>query len=220
MANPRAPRNTLTHEKLVAAALQLVDEDGLGAFTIRELASRLQVRPMAIYHYASSKDDLLDYLVDAVFGEVYLPETHGHWREELTHRSRSMRDTLGRHRWALAIMETRAHPGPATLTNHEAVLEVLRTSGFSLEAAAHAYAILDAFVYGFALQEAMLETVGVPADSARVMRGMDLRRFPRVAEMAAAYATADVYPLSNTFDVGLEIVMDGIQHFTSATPAS
>lgn len=218
MVNPRAPRNTLTHEKLVAAALQLVDEDGIGAFTIRELAGRLQVRPMSIYHYASSKGDLLDYLVDAVFSEVYLPEVHGHWREELTLRSRSMRETLARHRWALTVMETRAHPGPATLTNHDAVLDVLRTSGFSLEAAAHAYAILDAFVYGFALQEAMLETVGVPADSARVMRGMDLRRFPRVAEIAAAYATADVYPLSNTFDVGLEIVMDGIQRLVPARP--
>ncbi len=173
---------------------------------------------MSIYHYASSKDDLLDYLVDAVFSEVYLPEAHGHWREELTHRSRSMRETLARHRWALPVMEARAHPGPATLTNHDAVLDVLRTSGFSLEAAAHAYAILDAFVYGFALQEAMLETVGVPADSARVMRGMDLRRFPRVAEMADAYATAVVYPLSNTFDVGLEIVMDGIQRLVPARP--
>lgn len=218
MATPRAPRNTLTHEKLVAAAFQLVDQEGIGAFTIRELAGRLQVRPMSIYHYASSKDDLLDYLVDAVFNEVYLPEAHGNWREELTRRSRSMRDTLARHRWALAVMETRAHPGPATLTNHEAVLDVLRTSGFSLEAAAHAYAILDAFVYGFALQEAMLETVGVPTNSARVMRGMDLRGFPRVAEMAAAYATADVYPLKDTFDVGLEIVMDGVQRLIPAKP--
>ncbi len=218
MATPRAPRNTLTHEKLVDAAFQLVDQEGIGAFTIRELAGRLQVRPMSIYHYASSKDDLLDYLVDAVFSEVYLPEAQGNWREELTRRSRSMRDTLARHRWALAVMETRAHPGPATLTNHEAVLDVLRTSGFSLEAAAHAYAILDAFVYGFALQEAMLETVGVPTDSASVMRGMDLRRFPRVAEMAAAYATADVYPLKDTFDVGLEIVMDGVQRLIPARP--
>lgn len=219
MATPRAPRNTLTHEKVVAAALELADEEGIGAFTIRELAGRLQVRPMAIYHYTSSKDDLLDSLVDAVFAEVHLPEVHGQWREELVRRSHSMRETLARHRWALAVMETRPHPGPATLMNHEAVLEVLRASGFSLGAAAHAYAILDAFVYGFALQEAMLETVGLQADSARVMKGMDLLRYPRVAEMAAAYATAEVYPLSDTFDIGLEIVMDGIQRLASATPS-
>ena len=219
MATPRAPRNTLTHEKVVAAALELADEEGIGAFTIRELAGRLQVRPMAIYHYTASKDELLDSLVDAVFAEVHLPEVHGLWREELVRRSHSMRETLTRHRWALAVMETRPHPGPATLMNHEAVLDLLRTSGFSLEAAAHAYAILDAFVYGFALQEAMLETVGVQADSARVLKGMDLLRYPRVAEMAAVYATAEVYPLRDTFDIGLEIVMDGIQRLTSATPS-
>lgn len=218
MSTTRAPRNTLTHEKIVAAALELVDREGLDAFTIRELAVRLGVRPMSIYHYTKSKEELLDALIDVVFGEVYLPCPEGDWREELLRRSVSMREALARHRWALPVMETRAHPGPATLTNHEGVLDVLRTSGFSLEASAHAYAILDAFVYGFSLQEAMLEVVGVPDRSAGLVGAMDLARFPRVAELAAAYVEAEVYPFTASFDVGLRVVLDGIERISGTLP--
>ncbi|MHA7277795.1 TetR/AcrR family transcriptional regulator [Arthrobacter sp. Hz1] len=220
MSTTRAPRNTLTHEKVVAAALELVDREGLSAFTIRELAARLGVRPMSIYHYTTSKEELLDALIDVVFGEVYLPHPEGNWREELLRRSVSMREALARHRWALPVMETRAHPGPATLARHEGVLAVLRASGFSLEASAHAYAILDAFVYGFSLQEAMLEVAGVPDSSADVVAGMDLARFPRVAELAAAYAEAEVYPFTASFDIGLRVVLDGIERIAETLPPS
>lgn len=218
MSTTRAPRNTLTREKIVTAALELVDREGLGAFTIRELAGRLGVRPMSIYHYTASKEELLDALVDVVFGEVYLPRPEGEWRKELLSRYCSMREVLARHRWALPVMDTRAHPGPATLASHEAVLAVLRASGFSLQASAHAYAILDAFVYGFALQEAMLEAVGVADDSAGVAGGMDLARYPRVAELATAYIQAEAYPFTASFDVGLRVILDGIEHAADAFP--
>lgn len=218
MSTTRAPRNTLTREKVVATALELVDREGLAAFTIRELAARLGVRPMSIYHYTASKEELLDALVDVVFGEVYLPLPEGEWREELLRRYGSMREALARHRWALPVMETRVRPGPATLASHEAVLDVLRASGFSLQASAHAYAILDAFVYGFSLQEAMLETVGLPDDSAGVAGAMDLARYPRVAELASAYAEAEAYPFTASFDVGLHVILDGIERDAHAFP--
>lgn len=218
MSPPRAPRNTLTQDKVLATALELLDDDGLGAFTIRELAARLDVRPMSIYHYTPSKEALLDALVDVVFGEVYVPIPGGEWRTELTRRSVSMREALARHRWALPVMETRTHPGPATLSNHEGVLAVLRTAGFTLEATAHAYAILDAFVYGFSLQEAMLEAAGLPDDSAELAQGMDLTRYPRVAELAASYTAAETYPFAASFDVGLRVTLDGIERLATDLP--
>jgi len=202
---------------VLSSALELIDRSGLDALTIRGLATNLGVRPMAIYHYVASKDELLDALVDFVFDEVYAPRA-GDWRSELVLRSTSLREALARHRWALPVMETRAHPGPATLANHEAVLDVLRRSGFSLRATAHAYAILDAFVYGFALQEAMLEAVGLPASSADVMEGMDLAGFPRVTELATLYVDAPTYPFVASFAVGLNLVLDGIERFTELFP--
>lgn len=129
-----------------------------------------------------------------------------------------MRETLARHRWALPVMETRTHPGPATLGSHEAVLDTLRNSGFSLQATAHAYATLDAFVYGFALQETMLEIVGLPDSSTDVLDDMDLRHFPRVAELATMYANAPTYPFTASFDVALNLILDGIERFAEMFP--
>jgi hypothetical protein len=128
-----------------------------------------------------------------------------------------MREALARHRWVLPVIETRAQPGAATLASHEAVLDVLRRSGMSLQAAAHAYVVLDAFVFGFALQESMLETAGI-ADAAGVVEAMDLGRYPRVAELAAMYVDASVYPLTGSFDVGLNLVFDGIERLADTFP--
>lgn len=217
MPSPRAPRHTLDRERVLTSALELADRSGLDALTIRGLATNLGVRPMAIYHYVTSKDELLDALVDLVFSEVSTP-LGADWRTELSRRSASLREALSRHRWALPVLETRAHPGPATLAGHEAVLDVLRRAGFSLRATAHAYAVLDAFVYGFALQEAMLETVGLPDSPAAVMEGMDLARFPRIAELAQMYANAPTYPFAASFEVGLNLVLDGIERFAGLFP--
>ncbi len=218
MSTSRAPRNTLNRERVVAAALALADRDGLDAFTVRTLAAELGVRPMAIYHYVTSKDELLDALVDLVYREVHLPQRDNDWRQEITLRCTSMRETLARHRWALPVMETRSNPGPATLASHEAVLEVLRSSGFSLLATAHAYAAIDAFVYGFALQEAMLETVGLPDNSGKVVDAMELRQYPRLAELAMMYAMAAEYPFTASFDVGLNVILNGIERFAVEFP--
>lgn len=220
MSSPRAARNTLTRERVMDGALALAARDGLDALTIRALAADLGVKPMAIYHYVASKDVLLDALVDRLFAEVPLPRADGSdgWREPLAERSRSMRDLLARHRWALSVLETRAHPGPATLAAHEAVLEVLRGNGFSVEASAHAFALLDAFVFGYALQESMLETAGLPDSPADLRAGMDLAAFPRIAETAALYTASTDYVFASSFEIGLGAVLDAIAGFADRFP--
>ena len=209
-SSTRAPRNTLSRDRLVSVAVELADEEGLAALTIRALAGRLGVQPMALYHHLPNKDAILDAIVDAVYAEVYLPSTMAPWRDELTERSRSMRAALRRHPWGLALMETRANPGHANLANHEAVLDVLRTAGFSLPATAHAYAVLDAFVYGFSLQEAMLASSDFEDSAEEFLAGMDLAGRPRMAEFATEHVLADDYAFSDSFEVGLTLVLDGI----------
>lgn len=218
MSSPRAARNTLTRDRVMDGALALADRDGLDGLTIRALAADLGVKPMAIYHYVASKDVLLDALVDRVFAEVPLPRPEDSWRDQLAERSRSMRDLLARHRWALSVLETRSHPGPSTLVAHEAVLDVLRRSGFSVEASAHAFALLDAFVYGYALQESMLETAGLPDSPADLRAGMDLRAFPRIAETAALYTASTDYVFASSFEIGLGAVLDAIAGFADRFP--
>lgn len=183
---------------------------------MRGLAAELGVRPMSLYHYIATKEELLDALIDVVHAEVYVPRAGADWREELARRSRSLWDALGRHPWALPVMETRVSPGVANLAGHEAVLDVLRTAGFSLRATANAYAVLDAFVYGSALQRMMLATAGLEDAAGQVAQAMNLSRHPRMAELAGYYVNAAEYPFTTTFDVGLELVLDGIARLRDA----
>ncbi len=210
MTTPRAPRNSLTRERVIVGARALADARGLEALTIRALATHLGVKPMSIYHYVANKEQLLDALVNSVFEEFHLPQPDGEWRGELANRSRSVRDVVTQHPWALAIMETRTHPGPANLNGHEAVLEVLHRAGFTVEAAAHAYAILDAYVFGFALQDVMLRSIQLDTSAAELREEIDLRNHPRLGEMAEFYVHAPSYPLDRSFELGLELALDGI----------
>ncbi|MGC5627908.1 TetR/AcrR family transcriptional regulator C-terminal domain-containing protein [Georgenia sp. Z1344] len=204
------PRARLSRERVVSAGVGLADRDGLGALTMRSLADELGVRPMALYRHVAHKEELLDALVDAVFDEIVLMTPGEEWRDELTRRCRSMRAALGRHSWSLALMETRSSPGPATLEHHENVLEVLRTAGFSVPATAHAYAVVDAFVYGFALQEAELAAAGL-GEAEQTLSGIPLEKAPRMAELAQEHVLAPGYDFGDSFEVGLTIVLDGLE---------
>ena len=152
----RNKRTPLSRERVLEAAMLLADLDGIEPLTIRKLAAELGVKPMAIYHHVASKDEILDGMVDCVFAEIELPPEDLAWSDAVRVRSISAREALGRHPWATPMMESRTSPGPATLRQHDAMLGCLRRGGLSLEMAAHAYALIDSFVYGFALQEASL----------------------------------------------------------------
>lgn len=206
----RAPRNTLSRERVTAEAVALADAEGLTALTIRALATRLGVKPMAIYHHVANKEGLLDAIVDAVYAEVHLPGTDGEWRTELERRSHSMHEALGRHRWAVALMDTRLQPGPANLASHEAALDVLLTAGFSLQATAHAYATLDAFVYGFAVQEAALDSIDLSGSAEAIVSSIPIAGYPRMAQFATQHVLQEGYAFSDSFTVGLGLVLDGI----------
>ena len=121
---------------------------------MRSLAQELGVKPMALYYHVANKDEILDGIVDLVFSEIELPSANGDWRSEIVRRANSARRVLRRHPWAIGLMESRKAPGPATLRHHDATIGTLRAAGFSVEMTAHAYALLDSYIYGFALQEA------------------------------------------------------------------
>ena len=108
---------------------------------------------MSLYNHVASKDDLLDAMVDLVFGEIEAPPAGGDWKAAMRARAVSTREALGRHRWAIGLMEGRTNHGPANLRLHDAVLGCLRAAGFSIEMTVHAYSVQDSYIYGFALQE-------------------------------------------------------------------
>jgi AcrR family transcriptional regulator len=212
MMTTETPRPTLTRERVLSGAVELADEIGIEAFTIRRLAAWLDVKPMTIYHHVASKDKIIDGMVDIVFSEIELPGREMDWQTAIRGRCRSAREVFGRHPWAPPLMESRPEPGPATLRHHDAVLGCFRRGGLSLELAAHAYAIIDSYVYGFALEEANLPGGGGDeiVEMAGDMVKDGLADYPYLAEFTAEHVLRPGYRFGNSFDFGLDLIIDGL----------
>jgi len=198
----------------VAAAIELADEAGIEAVTIRRLADRLGARPMSLYHHVANKDDLLDAMVDEVFAAIEAPPADRDWRDALAVRLRSARRVLGRHPWAVALLESRRNPGPATLAHHDAVIACLRRGGFPIETTAHAYAVLDAFLYGFVIQEAALPaTGGADMDELveEVVAPLAPDAHPHLTELAREVVLQPGYDFAHEFEWGLDLLLDALE---------
>jgi AcrR family transcriptional regulator len=211
-----AERRRLSRERVLRGAVVVADAGGVGSLTIRSLAQELGVKPMSVYHYVANKDEILDGIVDIVFGEIELPVIGGDWRTEMRRRASSAREALRRHPWAIGLLESRTNPGPATLRHHDTVLGALRAAGFSVETTAHAYALIDSYVYGFALQEASLPFDG--PDSAADLAGPAMEHFstgeyPHLVAMSAEFFLRPGYDFGNEFEFGLDVILDGLARF-------
>ncbi len=207
------PRPRLTRDRVLETAVAMADTHGLDRLTMRSLAGELGVEAMSLYHHVAGKDALLDGMVDLVYREIELPSAEGDWRESLRRRSVSVREALRRHPLALPLMESRRTPGPATLAYHDANIACLRAAGFTPRQVAHAYAVLDAFVYGFLLQETTL-----PFDSGEQAAemvatgpiGALMAAYPHMAWFAEQVVAEPGYSFAREFAPGLELVLDGI----------
>ena len=206
-------RTPLSRPRVLQAAVALADRAGLEAFSMRGLAQELGVVPMALYKHVANKDELLDGMVDIVFGEIDLAARDLEWRSAMRSRALSMREALRRHSWAIGMMESR-HPGPANLRNHDAVMGCLREAGFSFELALHAYSVQDAYIYGFALQErdlgfASAESAGEAAQKRAATIGA-LDDYPYLAEVVTRLP-ATGYDNAIEFAWGLDLILDGLE---------
>jgi len=206
----RAP---LSRERVLRGALAVADAGGLASLTIRSLAHELGAKPMSVYHYVANKDEILDGIVDIVFSEIELPSLDGDWRSELHLRADSARQVLSRHRWAIALLQSRTSPGPGTLRHHDAVIGTLRGAGFSVLMTAHAYALLDAYVYGFALSEAALPINGpgtVTEVAESMMRQFTPGAYPHLLEFATEHILKPDYDFGTEFEFGLTTILDAL----------
>tara|TARA_R110002110_G_scaffold363036_1_gene572925 strand:- start:810 stop:1424 length:615 start_codon:yes stop_codon:yes gene_type:complete len=198
---------------VLSGALALADEIGIDDFTIRRLADVLDVKPMTIYHHVPSKEAIIDGMVDVVFSEIGLPDAALGWKAAVRGRCASARVVLARHRWAAPYMESRTSPGAATLAHHDAVLGCLR-SGMSIEMTAHAYAMLDAYVYGFALQEATLPaTAGeeMAQLATEMFEHFPVDKYRHLAEFTTQHVMQPGYDFADEFDFGLDLILDGLE---------
>lgn len=206
-------RPRLSRERVLRSAVAVADAGGIASLTIRSLAVELGVKPMSVYHHVANKDEILDAIVDLVFSEIELPALDGDWQVEMGRRAASAREALRRHPWAIGLLASRTRPGPATLKHHDAVIGSLRGAGFSVEMTAHAYALIDAYVYGFALTEASLpingsETVTEVAE--QMMAQYSPGAYPHLLEFSVEHVMKPGYDFGAEFEFGLAVVLDGL----------
>lgn len=221
MIDPGAERrDRLNRDRVLRAAVALADADGIESLTMRKLGEKLGIEAMSLYNHVANKGDLLDGMIDAVFGEIELAAEGVDWKTAMRERAISVRAALSRHPWAIGRMESRSTPGPATLRHHDAVIGTLRGAGFSIALAAHAFAALDSYIYGFALQQKNLP-FGTAKDTAKVaqaiMAGFASGEYPHLTEMAVEHVLQPGYDFGDEFAYGLDLVLDGLDRASRTT---
>ena len=208
------PRIPLSRDRVLRAAVAFADERGIGSLSMRKLGEALGVEAMSLYNHVANKDELLDGMVDLVFSEIDLPSGTADWKTAMRDRAVSARQALSRHPWAIALMQSRTSPGPATLRHHDAVIGSLREAGFSIEMAAHAFSALDSYVYGFALQEASLpfDTAEEATEvAAMIMNRFPADEYPHLTELTVEHVLQPGYEYGNEFEFGLDLILDGLE---------
>jgi len=205
-------RPPLSTQRIIDAASRVADASGLVGVSMRSVGRELEVEAMSLYHHVASKDALLDGLADWVFDRIMTPSPDHGWRSEMQARAHSAREVLSAHPWGLGLIESRRSPGPAALRHHDAVLGCLRAGSFPVALAAHAFSVLDAYVFGFVLTEVNLPfEPGEAADE--FVAGLELvaAEHPHLAEMITEQVTGKAYSYGDEFDYGLELVLDGLE---------
>jgi AcrR family transcriptional regulator len=192
---------------------------------MRRLADELGAGAMSLYHYVPNKEELIDGMVDIVFGEIELPTNDMDWKKAMRRRAIATREVLNRHRWAVGLMESRTRPGPESFRVHNAVLGYLREAGFSIELTIQAYSVLDAYIYGFALQEKTTpfeDAEGAAAVAQEQVREFEAHaeeqqasaladEFPYLAEVVAGHVAKVGYDFGQAFEYGLDLILDALE---------
>lgn len=211
-------RPALIREQVLAAALQLIDAEGVEALSMRRLGKALDRDPMRLYRHAESKDALLDGVVELAIAELQVPSVlDGDWETALRQTAHAYRSIAVAHPHIVSLLVTRPLATPlalrplATLRPLEALLELFVDAGFDERGALYAYRLYMGFLHGHVLNE-LQERVLDPDETDDIHRlglhRLPAQEFPRLRSLAAALAT---YDGARELDEGLDIVLVGLR---------
>jgi AcrR family transcriptional regulator len=151
---PRRERPALSREQIIRVALALADAEGIDAISIRRIAARLEVSAMALYWYIERKEDVLDLMIDAVYGEVPVPlPASADWRSHLQEIAVQTRAMMHRHPWFASLIGHRAVLGPNALKQTDYLLGIMSQLGFDMTTSVSILAMFNAYIVGFVLGE-------------------------------------------------------------------
>ena len=179
---------------------------------MRRLGAELAVEAMAVYKHVSGKDDILDGMVELVVSLIEAPGDGLDWRDAMRRRAMSARDVLTRHSWAIGLLDSRRSMGPNQLRYIDSILGSLRSAGFSIDDAAHAFSLLDSYVYGHVVQEMSWSGRSEPSEPPGPAPESEISRteYPHLAEMAA-HAAGGIFSFDGEFTHGLDVILSALE---------
>jgi AcrR family transcriptional regulator len=219
----RGPRQGLSVEQIIQAAIGLADSNGLGAVTMRQVAHILGVAPMSLYTYVPGKAELLDLMLDTVYGQMpHNDLSHKPWRERLTAVAQQNRQLFDDHPWVAEVATNRPPLGPGLMAKYEHELRAFEGLGFDDVEMDAALTFLLGFVHAAARSAA--EAASVRQDSAMsdeqwwaanaplLARVFDQSKYPTASRVGAAAGAAHgaAYSPDHAYQFGLQRVLDGL----------
>jgi AcrR family transcriptional regulator len=210
MAVNEEPRPPLTRERIIRYAIELADDGGLDAVSMRSIAARLGVTAMSLYNHIANKDEILDGMMDAVFREIDLPE-HPDWKAAIRASAISAREALIQHPWATSLWMSRRGGGPSQLRHGDWLLRMLRSGGLAEDAVFHAYHMLESHLVGSTLQQLNFPYQGEElAGMAReFLRSFPVDDFPDMVEHIRQHLEPPARRQSG-FEFALDLILDAL----------
>jgi AcrR family transcriptional regulator len=218
------PREPLSRERILRAAVALADEGGVESISMRRIAQELGVVPMALYKHVANKDELLDGMIDVVVGEIDPPIEGADWKTTMRQRILSARRALLRHPWASSVLESRGEPTPTVIAYMDSMMGIFLAGGFSVDLMHHAMHVMGSRILGFS-QELFDDTSSMPADEAAEVWTQMADVYPNIARLIpVAMGTHDEGAAvvgggcddQFEFEFALDLILDGLERLRAA----
>jgi AcrR family transcriptional regulator len=218
MATRAEPRRPLSRERILHAALDMVDKDGLESLTMRKLGQALGFEAMSLYNHVANKDDVIGGILDLVLTEGGQPSPTGDWETAVRESAISVHDALRRHPWACALAMAPDRVPPARLRYMESLLGRLREAGFSAETTYHAYHVLAGHIFGFSYWETAHSFSDEDASkvAAAFERMITVDEFPYLREHGEQHFAEGPHHEVSAFELGLDLILDGLKKLKDA----
>lgn len=217
--------------RIASAAVELADEEGFDAVSMRRVAERLGVGTMTLYHYVANKDELVTLMLDRAMEEILIPpaDLPDAWRPAMAVIARSSLAALRRHRWMIDRLGD-GRPGPNSLRHFEQSLQAMSAVEIARETKFEAIVLIDEYVFGFAIREAQEadehERGWPPGVREFLQRELDGGSYPLIRDFFGADADSAqelvkaVFFDEGRFDRGLDRLLDGIEAGFTAESAA
>ena len=201
----RPDREPLTRDRVLRAAIELADAEGIDALTMRRLGQATGVEAMSLYHHVKGKDDVLGGAVDLLIEEIPQVAPRPDWRAAMREQAMAGRAQFARHPWAAALLIGRVTPRRPYLQYVDRITGILLAGGLSYQLAHTAMHVLDTRVLGFSGEFVTMPDLG--PEIAGILDGSRAHLYPHIAETMGHI----VHDEDAEFAFALDLLLDGLE---------